>query len=110
MQASTLTKRQRDRECQIEDWKHGIPRPHKAVCGKPVDEDSLLKESERPQRESPFPSTDEEFLALPREEQREMALFPQPDPSFKRSLALELQIRQLRLHPEAHYIVSASPW
>ena len=48
-------------------------------------------------------------MALPREQQLEIALFPPPDPSFKRSLALEFQIKQLRLHPDAHYIVSVLP-
>lgn len=22
------------RECQVEDWKNGVPRPHKVLCGK----------------------------------------------------------------------------
>ena len=83
-----------------------MPRPHKAVCGKPVDEDLFATRPEASRGEELDPEIDETFLALPRQQQLDMALFPPPDPSFKRSLALELQIRHLRMHQEVHYMVS----
>ncbi|THG94640.1 hypothetical protein EW026_g6868 [Hermanssonia centrifuga] len=27
-----------DSECQVEDWKNGVPVPHKQICGKPMNE------------------------------------------------------------------------
>ena len=77
------------------------------MCGKPVDE-RLLEVGSAQEARAGIP-TEEELMALPREQQLEIALFPPPDPSFKRSLALEFQIKQLRLSPDAHYVVSVLP-
>lgn len=32
-------------ECQIQDWRNGKPRPHKDICGRPMDEEDIISAS-----------------------------------------------------------------
>ncbi len=77
------------RKCQTEDWKNGIPRPHRVVCGKT----SLEDESEAA---APTKLTD----AIQED------CIPQPDPGFKRSPALLHQLSFLQQPPYVDYTVS----
>ncbi|KAK0227718.1 hypothetical protein IW262DRAFT_1346928 [Armillaria fumosa] len=64
-------------ECQRKDWKHGFPRPHKAVCGK------VTFDEEKPN----------EAISDSETENTEIESgIPPPDPSFKRSPDLLHQI------------------
>ena len=78
------------RECQLEDWKNGKPRPHKVYCGKPMDE----------QAAEPVESVKEDGL--------DENGIPPPDPGYQRSPALLHQIALLSDNPEYDYIVSTS--
>ncbi|KAG7453169.1 uncharacterized protein BT62DRAFT_990096 [Guyanagaster necrorhizus] len=62
-------------ECQKKDWKHGFPRPHKAICGKDVIDEEKPNGS--------IPETKDTELE---------SGIPPPDPSFKRSPDLLHQI------------------
>lgn len=59
-------------ECQKDDWVHGTPRPHKTICGKRLDEDTINQ---------PRQSTKSNL--------------PPPDPGHKRSIALLHQMSVL---------------
>jgi hypothetical protein len=75
------------RECQKTDWKAGIPRPHKVICGKPftveVDEDK------------------------PSEASRSRDKIPPPDLAFMRPLALLHQINLLEDPSNCDYVVKS---
>ncbi|KAK0441304.1 hypothetical protein EV421DRAFT_2036342 [Armillaria borealis] len=64
-------------ECQKTDWKHGFPRPHKAICGK------VTFDEEKPSEGIPDSETEVTELE---------SGIPPPDPSFKRSPDLLHQI------------------
>lgn len=84
-----------DSECQIMDWDDGMPRPHKQMCGRPLDE-GVLKLAV----ESPDTGTAEEQF----EKGCDKLNFPPPIPSFRRSPALLWQINELKEHG-GHYAV-----
>lgn len=77
-------------ECQIQDWKNGLPQPHKLFCGKPLEE----------QDEKEDASEDAGSGAL------DDAGIPQADPSYKRSPALLHQISLLTENPQMDYVVN----
>ena len=77
------------RECQKEDWKSGIPRPHKAICGKAIGNDPESLTNTSPESPSIF-----------------SLMIPKPDPNFRRSPALLHQINKLKEHPDVDYTVS----
>ncbi|KAF8957199.1 hypothetical protein BDZ97DRAFT_1847730 [Flammula alnicola] len=76
------------RECQTHDWKHGSPRPHKAICGKEVNDLSMEAE----------PHTKERSKGI-----------PLPDPGFERSPALLHQISLLERKPNVDYVLINPP-
>ena len=76
------------RECQIKDWKEGLPRPHKSICGKPLLENQLSDPPTSPQQDG--------------------SLLPRADPNFKRSPALLKQVSLLDENPKVDYVVSTS--
>jgi len=75
------------RECQITDWKAGIPRPHKIICGKPF--------------------TVEVDENIPSEASRSPDKIPPPDLAFMRSLALLRQINLLEDPSNCDYVVKS---
>ncbi|KDR68267.1 hypothetical protein GALMADRAFT_146498 [Galerina marginata CBS 339.88] len=76
-------------ECQKHDWKHGNPRPHKNICGRP--------ESEIP----------DEVKAPSNENNKRI---PLPVPGFKRSPALLHQISlQMKAEPPVDYFLVNPP-
>jgi hypothetical protein len=81
------------RECQVQDWKNGIPRPHKLLCGKRSDNIDMHNASTVPQRE------------LTLEEKIARKCIPDPDLKFKRSPELLHQISFLRQPPYVDYTV-----
>ena len=74
-----------------------MPRPHKHLCGRPLDED-FLKPAVKVKR--PFKGTVEEMLDQAMDEYH----FPAPGPSFQRHPALLWQISELKENG-GHYIV-----
>ena len=81
------------RECQVKDWKSGIPRPHKLTCGRPLTEEE----------DGEGLGTSGEQSAIP-----DQAGIPDPDPGYKRSPALLHTISLLRENPSLDYIVCVS--
>lgn len=105
------------RECQIADWKKGVPVPHKQFCGQPLDEGSL-DHVEKPAQNADWMKPFGDNLAkynLSEGEMNEVSkqladmFFPEPAPGFKRSIALQLQIKILRENFDAHYMVDSTP-
>lgn len=76
------------RECQVNDWKNGRPRPHKQICGKPLTEDDF--------QTTGTTDTDTSNLA---------PWLPPADPTFKRSPALLLQLHRLTEQKDVDYVV-----
>ncbi|KAJ7271050.1 hypothetical protein C8J57DRAFT_1180102 [Mycena rebaudengoi] len=77
------------RECQRDDWKNGIPVPHKTICGKPfVDTGSATA----------APKSAGGPVVVPE------GLIPKSNPSFKRRPALLLQLMHLQRHPFPDYV------
>ncbi|KAK7002194.1 MYND-type domain-containing protein [Favolaschia claudopus] len=74
------------RECQLADWKAG----HKAVCGKPLDFDTVSQAVEHPLHG--VAATLQSRIGPPQN-------------GFKRPLALTAQIAQLDMAPEIEYIL-----
>ncbi|KAK0493290.1 hypothetical protein EDD18DRAFT_415803 [Armillaria luteobubalina] len=74
-------------ECQRKDWKHGFPRPHKAICGK------VAFDEEKPYK-GILETTDTELESG----------IPPPDPSFKRSPELLHQISFITKPTPCDYI------
>lgn len=87
----TVADRLRLSECQTKSWKHGIPIPHKTVCGKLI-EDNVRVAADQ----SPVPDVDDPA---------NNARIPPADPSFKRSPALLHQISFLTQPPYVDYTV-----
>ena len=88
--------------------------PHKQFCGKPLDEDRLEDVVERSTQNDDWLKVYDGILAgynLNEQETVEMKqkishlTFPEPIPGFKRSLALQLQIKVLREHNKWLYMV-----
>lgn len=78
-------------ECQLQDWKSGKPRPHRVLCGKPLDEEAA----------QPVETTEESAGASALDDKG----IPPPDPGDQRSPALLHQISLLSEHPEYDYVV-----
>ena len=86
--------------------------PHKQLCGQKLDEETL-NGIERPTHnawENMYDSTlaeynmDKKTEAVIKARLLEMT-FPEPVPGFKRSIALQLQIKVLHEDLDAHYMV-----
>lgn len=107
-------------ECQVADWKNGIPVPHKQVCGQTLGEETLdgIDSTERPAQNDAWMKPYDETLAKFnwtdqkkadfRAQLAEMT-FPEPVPGFKRSMALQLQIQALHEDFDTHYMVLLTP-
>lgn len=72
------------KECQRENWKKGIPRPHKLICGRPLMEEN----QQTSQKGRDFDDK-----------------IPEPDPSFKRTPALLHQIKLLKTEANPDYVL-----
>ncbi|KAI0797248.1 hypothetical protein BC629DRAFT_257379 [Irpex lacteus] len=79
------------RDCQRKDWSHGVPRPHKAFCGKAQPTSEL---------EDLSPATKVQDTS-----QIMRGCIPDPDPSFHRPPALLHQLTFLRQPPYCDYTV-----
>lgn len=97
-----LTSARTGRDCQQHDWKHGLPRPHKHVCGRPLTEDVLNRPIHPPDWESCDAGVP---TASVHNHAQEAFLFPDPDPGYKRSPALLYQIGGLHNNPSVPYCV-----
>ncbi|KAJ3553055.1 hypothetical protein NM688_g3822 [Phlebia brevispora] len=82
------------RDCQVQDWKNGIPRPHRDICGKT----SLAGAA----AESSSASASHTLRA---EDQLAAGCVPEPDPKFKRSPALLHQLSFLQQPPYVDYTI-----
>ncbi|KAK0473956.1 hypothetical protein IW261DRAFT_1569324 [Armillaria novae-zelandiae] len=76
-------------ECQKKDWKHGFPRPHKAICGKVTFDEEKASEG--------IPDSETENTELE-------SGIPPPDPSFKRSPDLLHQISFITKSTPCDYV------
>ena len=91
------------RKCQVYDWKYGIPRPHKQICGRPLDANALRQESAG--TSTKFTLSD--FQSLPKDEKAlTQLLFPPPRPGYRRSPALVYQLGMLKENRDVDYMVS----
>ncbi|KJA22125.1 hypothetical protein HYPSUDRAFT_665697 [Hypholoma sublateritium FD-334 SS-4] len=81
------------RECQKRDWKSGLPKPHRVICGKPLEDGAPTVSKEEASRSSAHPESD--------------LMIPYPDPNFERSPALLYQIRKIKEHRESDYMVQS---
>ncbi|KIP03873.1 hypothetical protein PHLGIDRAFT_218055 [Phlebiopsis gigantea 11061_1 CR5-6] len=77
------------KECQTKDWREGIPRPHKVICGKQLSGD----EPEHAPPPVPEMSVESELLV------------PPADPGFKRSPALMNQVSRLTENSNVDYVI-----
>jgi len=78
------TMRYCSRECQSKDWKHGVPVPHKRICGKLLDDlPQVLDEEQRLVKD----------------------IVPDAKPGFERSPELQRQISFQSLKPRCDYIL-----
>ena len=84
----------RSSACQVAEWQHGIPRPHKEMCGRPLTEDML-----RPSTRNANANRDEAT------EDQELPPFPDSDVTFTRSPTLVRQIEVLHKNEDCDYVV-----
>ncbi|THG94642.1 hypothetical protein EW026_g6866 [Hermanssonia centrifuga] len=73
------------RQCQLDDWKNGVPVPHKQICGKLMNEDSTVD-------------------SVLNSDEVEVSWLPKADASYKRSPALLHQISLLRQGDGLDYV------
>ncbi|KAI0701033.1 hypothetical protein BC835DRAFT_1324575 [Cytidiella melzeri] len=73
------------RECQVENWKNGVPIPHRVICGKALEAGSEPQPQARGSTSNPD------------------ARIPEPEPSFRRSPHLLHQISFLSQPPYVDY-------
>ncbi len=79
-----------DSECQVEDWKNGVPVPHKQICGKPMNE--VI-----------HPSISSSIMMKVEENS---SWIPKADAGYTRTPALLHQISLLRKGEDVDYYVS----
>ena len=87
--------------------------PHKQFCGRRLEEDTIDHVERPPQNDDwmkPFDDGLAEYDLSPedraafRKQAAEM-MFPEPVPGYKRSIALQLQIKALKETVDSHYMV-----